>query len=483
MRVSAPVPDIVRHIADRVRQAGGRPLLVGGAVLDALRGVPAKDWDIEVFGLGYDRLAELFADLDPKSVGKSFGVLKFPAASVGGLDIDLSVPRRDNSVGKGHADFESALDPTMSAREAARRRDFSMNSMSIDLDTMQLEDPFGGHADLEAGVLRATDPETFVEDPLRALRAMQLLARKAERVDPATMALIRGMVDSFPHLAKERVHEEFRKLLLVADKPSIGLEFLRESGWLVHFPELHDLIGCEQHPEWHPEGDVWTHTLYVTDAAAWARRHVDPDWTEAFVLGVMLHDIGKPATTVTPEMVARGEYPSDRLFTAYGHDRAGEDPSGAFLRRMTNERELIERVRSIVGEHMQPWGLFHGRAKDASWKRLHNRIRLDIIGWMSRCDCCGREERRIDDPEFEHEVSEHCFDRFDDLGKEPIAPVVLGRHLIAAGFTPGPAFSPALAAAYDAQIEDPALALDDLVGIAVSRMGDAPEPEAPVTDG
>mgnify|MGYP003146757092 CR=1 FL=1 len=468
MKLNATIPPTVGAVAKRVRDSGGRCLLVGGAVVDLALGHEPKDWDVEVFGLSMDRLAELFSDLGPKECGKSFGILKLSAEKCGGFDIDINVPRRDNSVGVGHSDFVCELDPSMTAKEAAQRRDFSINSISLDLETMEVVDPFGGIDDLHAGILRATDPETFVEDPLRALRAMQLLARKAKVVDPATMRLIQGMVGSFPHIAKERVHEEWRKLLLKAERPSVGLEFLRESGWIVHFPELEALIGCGQHPDWHPEGDVWTHTLEVTDSAAWARDKVDPDWSEAFVFGAMLHDIGKPAATVFPRLVESGEDPKERLWTAYGHDRIGRDPADTFMRRLTNNKTLIERAKTIVGEHMQPYSLHSGGAKDGAWRRLSNKIRLDIIGWMSRCDCCGRPDRHIGDPDLEHDISEQCFSRFGDLGAEPVRPIVQGRDLIQEGMRPGPQIGTALRAAYEAQMEDETLNREALLAVALT---------------
>jgi tRNA nucleotidyltransferase (CCA-adding enzyme) len=277
-------------------------------------------------------------------------------------------------------------------------------------------------------------------------------------------------------LPKERVYEEWRKLLLKAPKPSVGLKFLRESGWLRWFPELGDLIGCEQRPEWHPEGDVWTHTLYVADASAEVRDKVDAEWREAFVFGCMLHDVGKPATTVTQAMVDAGRYPAERLLTAYGHDREGMAPAENFLRRITNNKALIERSVTIVKEHMQPFNLYRGQSGPGGWRRLHGRIRLDVIGWVNRCDCCGRPDHSALKSEPELQVSEHCFARFEDLGNcpEPVAPTVLGRHLIAAGVPPGPAMGPALQVAYEAQLDDDALTFDALMALALSRLEVAP---------
>jgi tRNA nucleotidyltransferase (CCA-adding enzyme) len=468
--VPTRVPPMIQSIVRRVNQAGGRALLVGGAVIDIIDGRVPKDWDLEVFGLSFAQLESTFLDKSPNLVGKAFGTMKLSATECDGLDVDINVPRIDNHVGLGHSDLLVKTDPSMTVDEACRRRDFTINAMALDLSTGLIVDPFGGLKDLQDGLLRATDTRLFSQDPLRGLRAMQLLARKAKVVDPTTMGLIRGMADSFPHLAKERVHEEFRKLLLKAPAPSVGLEFLRESGWIAHFPELANLVGCLQHPEWHPEGDVWVHSMHTVDSAAWVRDNADlPDgWTEAFMFGTMCHDVGKPSTTVTPELVAAGQFPKERLWTAWGHDRAGMPVAESFLRRMMNNKDIIEKTTSIVGEHMQPWNLFQGEARNPSWKRLHNRIRLDVLGWMCKCDSCGGPSVSIGDPDFEHKTSQMCWDRFSEFGADPIAPLLMGRHLIGAGVKPSRMFTPMLNAAFEAQIEDESLKVDDLLKVALA---------------
>jgi tRNA nucleotidyltransferase (CCA-adding enzyme) len=479
------VPGAVRLLVNRVAQAGGKALLVGGAVIDVAEGREPKDWDLEVFGLDFAQLETLFADHDPKTVGQSFGVLKL---AVDGLDVDINVPRTDNKVGVGHTGFEVELDPTMTVAEAALRRDFTINAMALDLATNELHDPFGGLDDLDAGVLRVTDPTLFVEDPLRALRAMQLLARKAKTVDPATMMLIRGMVDSFPELAKERVHEEFRKLLLKADRPSVGFEFLRESGWIKTFTELEALIGCPQRPEWHPEGDVWVHSLLAADAMAEVRHLVPEHQREAFAFAVPLHDIGKPSTTITPEMMeARdprvkvaaenaGRPVEDMLLTAHGHDQAGMDPAESLLRRMTNSVKLIKLVRGIVGMHMQPWNLRSGNAKKGGYARLHRKMQaaggdLELIGRMCQCDSCATgadwKTRSLasGSPNWEHESSNRVFDFVEEFAKDDSAtePLVLGRDLIGAGMKPGPEFGKLLKLALDIQDGDATLTKEEIL--------------------
>lgn len=477
------VPGAVRQLAAQIgSREGANSLLVGGSVVDMIQGREAKDWDLEVFGLSYEELERTFAAHSPKTVGRAFGVLKI---TVDGLDIDLNVPRRDNKVGIGHKGFESLMDPTLTVKEAARRRDFTINSMSLDLLSGEVHDPFGGLADLHAGVLRATDPVSFVEDPLRGLRAMQLLARKAKSVDPATMTLIRGMADSFPELPKERLFEEFRKLFLKAHRPSVGLEFLRDSGWMAHFPELEALVGCPQRPEWHPEGDVWTHSLLAADAAAEVRHLIPEDQREAFVFGVFLHDIGKPLTTITPEMMeARdprvleaatraGRPAEDMLLTAHGHDKAGENPAETFMRRLTDSVKTVRLTRAIVGLHMQPWNLRSNEAGKGAYARLHRKMveaggDLTLIGRMCQCDSCATgfgKSLAGGEPDWEHETSRRLFDfasEFED-DTSAVEPKVRGRDLIAAGLKPGPTFGKLLRAALDLQDGDPSLTKEEII--------------------
>jgi tRNA nucleotidyltransferase (CCA-adding enzyme) len=475
------MPDVLIKIVSDLQAAGGRVMLVGGSVVDLVRGVDTPvDWDLEVYGKDYDELALILKDYGAKTCGKNFGIIKLSSAKCDGLSVDVSVPRRENNIGVGHTDFDVYLDPTMTPREAAMRRDFTFNSLYWDFEQGYVIDHFGGLKDLDQGLLKATNPESFVEDALRVARAGQFLAReKASQVDISTMTLMRSMIEDFTHLSKERVFEEFKKLLMKGKRPSVGLNFFDAVGLLRLFPELEVLKGCEQNPDWHPEGDVWTHTKCISDSAAWARDKVDPDWQEAFVFGCMLHDVGKPETTVTPEMMEKrdprvaklsektGKAPEDLLWTAYGHDRAGIAPATAFMKRLTNDKKLIERVGLIVGEHMQPFQLHQGGAKESAWKKLHNKVRLDVMGWVSRCDSCGNFHRTVGDPDLDHDVSVTAWNHYDDLGgPEPVKQILQGRHLIAAGYKPGPDFGKALKVAYEAQIEDANLGEDELLKVA-----------------
>jgi tRNA nucleotidyltransferase (CCA-adding enzyme) len=446
-----------------IRAAGGNPLLVGGAVVDTLRDMDPKDWDIEVYGLSMSDVEQAVSQFGPKAVGREFGILTLGGTA---LDIDVSVPRRENKVGMGHRDFKVELDPGMTPLEAARRRDFTINSLLLSAGG-EVIDHFGGLKDLKDGALRATDPVTFVEDPLRCLRAMQLLARKAQYVDAPTQDLCARLVPLLKHLPRERLYEEWRKLLMLSWEPSLGLHFLAGVGGLTVFPELGVLIGCEQNPEWHPEGDVWEHTLRVVDAAAKVIRCQRADlpafpeeWREALMFGAVCHDMGKPAVT-------------DEDLKAHGHDKAGEDPARAFMARLTNQKDLTRQVVTIVKEHMNVSNLSHAmqetKRPHSMWRRLHNRWRLDVAGWFSRCD--GIASRPLNPIEVvtmeDHRPSEYCWQYFNELGEKPIARILEGRDLIAVGQSPGPHFGVMLKAAYEVQLDGEA-DKDTLLAVALA---------------
>ena len=444
------VPADVRKAAADLRSAGTktRTNLVGGAVVDLLAGRVPKDWDVEVFGLSFDNLLSVASRMGKaNAVGRSFGIVKLTLPS--GTELDLSIPRRDNKVGIGHKGFEATLVPNMSNKEAARRRDFTINSLAVDLKTGRLIDPFNGLGDLKAGTLRATDPKLFVQDPMRALRAMQLLARKAKRVHPDTLRLIKGMKHTAKELSPERVLEEWRKLLLKADRPSVGLDFLKESEWIENFPELVPLESTPQHPDWHPEGDVWVHTKQIVDAAAQTRHRVPEHQREGFVFGAMLHDVGKPVTTVTPEDVAAGRFPKERLYTAHAHDAKGAPLARQFMERMKASKKTTALAEVLVGAHMQPYTLKSGKAGRAAYARLSRKLRkggadFGVLAVLSQCDACATGQGRHfhhGEPDWEHESSQNLLSWAEEVDTpKAAASLVQGRDLIRLGHKPGPAF-------------------------------------------
>jgi tRNA nucleotidyltransferase (CCA-adding enzyme) len=220
------LPARVEELCRACANAGGRALLVGGSVRDDLLGRPVKDLDIEVHRLDLDTLTVILQRFGRVSeVGRSFGVLKL---RVGGRELDVSLPRRDSKAGLGHKGIRAEADPHMGEREAARRRDLTVNAIAYDPLDGTYVDPFGGRDDLTRGLLRAVDRTTFTEDPLRALRAAQFVGRFGFRADPALVELCRTM--PLHELPAERIRGEVEKLLLRSPAPSLGWAFAREAG-------------------------------------------------------------------------------------------------------------------------------------------------------------------------------------------------------------------------------------------------------------
>ena len=432
------LPSWVAEFADLFRNKATRLLLVGGSVIDLIQDRPVKDWDIEAYGVSYSDLVGILTKegLESKLVGQSFGLIN---TQFKGNDIDLSVPRKENRVGVGHKGFKVELISNLPVEEAFRRRDLTINAMGVDLFTGELVDPFGGMQDLREGRLVHVDPVTFVEDPLRAMRLVQLLPRKGKFVDPKTIELAKGMIPDMKSLPRDRFYEEFRKLLLKAERPSIGLTFMRVSEIVSLFPELEDLIGCPQNPTFHPEGDVWNHTLMVVDQARAVLDKIPPEWREGFMLGALLHDVGKPLVT------------NPISLRAYGHETEGVKVAMSFLERITRKKKVIDQVTKLVKNHMAPNSFVRTGAKDAAWRRLHNKCRLDVLAWMSWADSRGRGDHQDDEPKG----WETALKKFAEMGEppSPIPPVVLGRHLLARGIKPGKKMGDLIRMAYNIQIK------------------------------
>lgn len=424
----------VLAICRRLAEAGGRAHLVGGCVRDALLGRELEDFDIEVFGLEAARVKELVAELVPVDlVGEAFGVLK-----VRHLPIDVSLPRRESKVGRGHRGFEVLSDPHLSVAEAASRRDFTINSMAYDPMAEQILDPWGGAADLDRRLLRHTS-QRFVDDPLRVLRGMQLVARFELEAAAGTIRLCRTMESE--GLARERVFEEWRKLILRGRKISAGLDFLRQTSWLRYFPELEQLVDCPQDPEWHPEGDAWVHTLYVMDA--FAADRVEAEWEDLVVgFACLCHDLGKPATTER----------SDGRWRSKGHEAAGAEPTRSFLARLTNQERLVEEVLPLVLHHLKPDQLYRAQAGDAAVRRLARKVRrIDRLLRVVRADRLGRPP--LPDDGFPAAVWLEGRARALEVASQEPRPLVQGRHLIDRGLEPGPHFGPLLEACFEAQLD------------------------------
>ena len=441
-----------KAVAERVQQAGGRALYVGGWVRDRLIGRESKDIDLEVYGIEADRLRALLGEIGPvNTVGQSFTVYK-----VGGVDVSL--PRTESKQGRGHRGFVVTGDPWMPVEEAARRRDFTINAIAWDPRNNEYIDPFGGRGDLERRRLRVVDPATFADDSLRVLRALQLAARFEITPDDATARICRGI--ALDDLPAERIRGEMEKLLLEARRPSLGFELALDLGVVERlFPELEALVGCKQEPEWHPEGDVWVHTLMVIDQARARIDDLDRPQQLTLMLAALCHDLGKPATT---ELV-------DGRIRSRGHEEAGVPPTRALLDRLDVHTlagyDVRHQVLGLVAHHLKPgtWRHAPQPVGDGAFRRLARKVDLELLARLSAADCLGRTG------DFDCAATLDWFlGRARALGveHEAPAPLLLGRHLLQMGLSPGPEIGRILRAIYERQLDGEITSLDDALNAA-----------------
>lgn len=448
------IPEKIIQLAQAVRAEGGRALLVGGCVRDLLLNGEPKDWDLEVYRIEPPKLRVLLDRFGSVNVvGEAFTVYKL------GADLDVTLPRRERKSGRGHRGFFIEGDPGMSIEDAARRRDFTVNAILKDPLRGEVIDPFQGQADIKRKILRAVSVKTFPEDSLRVLRAAQLAARFEFEVEPETVALCRAI--DLSDLPAERIWGEMEKLLLRARRPSIGLHWLRELGATAQlFPELEALIDVPQDKEWHPEGDVFVHTQLVTDRA----RELIDDLPYAKQVAVMLaavaHDYGKPATT---------EFVDGRL-RSRGHEEAGAAPTESFLNRLNihtlDGYDVRGQVLALVRDHLKPGEFFKKREEvgDGAFRRLARKCELDLLYRVAKADSFGRNAEWVPrESWFNAEAQEWFIQRARELevANQPPAPLLMGRHLLEMGMSPGPKLGEITQAIYEMQLDGRVRTLDD----------------------
>jgi tRNA nucleotidyltransferase (CCA-adding enzyme) len=448
------ISEKVIALANAVREAGGRALLVGGCVRDPILGLEPKDWDLEVYGLEPAKLRTLLDAFGPVNVvGEAFTVYKL------GAELDVSLPRRERKAGRGHRAFVIEGDPTMSVEEATRRRDFTVNAILQDPLTREIIDPFDGRQDLNDKCLRAVSADTFVEDSLRVLRAAQLAARFQFDIAPATVALCRTM--DLTDLPAERVWGELEKLLLRAAQPSRGLAWLPKLSELEQvFPEISALIDVPQDPEWHPEGDVFAHTLLVADRARELIDELPYAKQVTVMLAALAHDFGKPATT---------QFLDGRL-RSRGHEEAGVVPTESFLSRLNLHTlagyDVRRQVIALVRDHLKPGEFFKKRAEvgDGAFRRLARKCELDLLYRVAKADSLGRNAEWVTREKwFTAEAQEWFIERARELAIEqrPPEPLLLGRHLLELGLEPGPRMGEITKAVYEMQLDGRVSSLAD----------------------
>ena len=439
-----------------IKRSGGNCRVVGGSIRDCLLGIKPKDFDIEVYGLELEEVADALKPIGTTNlVGKAFCVVKL---RVEAMEYDFSIPRRERKTAPGHQGFEVYPDPHLSEKEALARRDFTINALLYDPERSELIDYFGGKSDLEKRCLKHVS-DAFREDPLRPLRAMQFAGRFDLTLDQETAKICASMKSEYNTLPIERVWGEWEKWSNQSTKPSAGLRVLRDSQWLRFYPELHDLIRIPQDPEWHPEGDVWEHTLRCVDAMTETEvwRSAEKVERSVLMLATLCHDFGKPICT---QLMDKG---GKMRWTSYGHDVAGIPIAERFLKRIGAFKKIADPVPLLVKGHHYLNTLSEGGPSSSSLRRLAGRLApatLSQLHAVMTADHYGR-------PPFVSEEQTRRLalfqSRIEELAIADAAPkpILLGRHLIDRGMKPGKGFKEILDSAFEAQLNG---AFDDLDG-------------------
>jgi poly(A) polymerase len=412
-----------RAIAARLREAGYTAYLAGGCVRDRLLGHEPKDFDV-ASNAPAAVVQRLFAKTIP--VGVQFGVV---IVIEDGETVEVATFRADDVYLDGRHPTAVRFS---SPEEDARRRDVTINGMFLDPVSDTVIDYVGGQADLARGIIRAIgDPAARIgEDRLRMLRAVRFAARFGFAIEPATFAAIQAAAPSIIDIAWERIGEELVRILTdsTAGSARRGFELLDDSGLLAPLlPEVAALKGVAQSPDYHPEGDVWEHTLRLLGQLE------QP--SETLGLGALLHDIAKPHTA----------QPTEQRITFYGHCEIGADVAVAICQRLRRSRETWERVAYLVRDHLR---LVHAPAMRLSTlKRFLAHDGIEELLELARLDALAS----TGDLTYYH----FCRRKLEDLGTEAIKPqpLIRGRDLLALGFEPGPRLGEILIAVSEAQLD------------------------------
>ncbi|MFL6274310.1 MAG: CCA tRNA nucleotidyltransferase [Blastocatellia bacterium] len=452
----------VRQVCEAVRAAGGRAMLVGGWVRDHLLGYESKDYDLEVYAVEPEALRALLKKFGRvNTVGEHFAVYKLvcygaaadASASNGErLEIDVSIPRRESKSGRGHRGFTIEGDPQMSFEEAARRRDFTINAILYDPLGDQFIDPYDGIRDLRQKRLRAVAAETFVEDSLRVLRAMQFAARFEMSVDEQTAALCRTIdLADLPH---ERIWGEVEKLLLMAARPAIGLDVALQLGVIDKlFPELRALVGsrpeepCATTSDSEPLNDAFAHTKQAFNNAAQLTDELHRPRRVAVMLATLCHALGD---------------------VSVNQSAAAEPPALAVMRRLGLYTLLGYDVRAqvlaLLREQARPCEFFARREQttDGDFRRLSRQVEIDLLYrlvkacGLARAAAAAADDRAVQAADWFIERARRL-----SVEHEPPAPLLLGRHLLEMGLAPGPAMGERLRQVYELQLDGQVRTLDE----------------------
>jgi len=445
------LPQILLTISKELHSKDAKAIVVGGSVRDHFLKLDIKDYDIEVYGL--DSMLELEEVLGEYGsvnlVGKSFGVLKFQYE---GEEYDFSFPRMESKVGVGHRGFDVEVDGSLDFKTAAKRRDFTVNAIGYDIEEKAFIDPFGGLEDIKQKQLQHIDDETFIEDPLRVYRAVQFCARFGFTLSSETKVLCKEMVTKgmLEELPKERVYTEWKKLLLKAPRPSLSFELMRELGMLErYFPELYALIGVPQSPKWHPEGDVWIHTMMTVDEMANLCRSGSPDPDNEklylkYMFAILCHDLGKAVSTTIDD---------EGNIRSIGHEKTGLALTKTMMYRLIDEHDFIESLLPLVEHHLKPSQFYAANSGSKAIRKLATKVNIEELVVVAEADFLGRttEEALTRD----YKAGEWLLKKAAELKvkSKPLERLVQGRDLIDLGLEPSPQFKAIIDEVYELQLE------------------------------
>ena len=447
------LPEILHTISLKLRSRGAKAIVVGGSVRDHFLQQAIKDYDIEVYGL--DTLKELEDILSEYGtvnlVGKSFGVLKFVHHKE---EYDFSFPRSEVKVSSGHKGFDVQIDGNMSFKTAAKRRDFTMNTLGYDIEEKCFLDPFNGQRDIQKKILRHVDRHSFQEDPLRVYRAVQFLARFEFVLAKETEHLCQTMVEEnvLEELPKERVYEEFKKLFLKAKKPSIGFEQMKVLGVLKYFPELEAIIGVPQSPKWHPEGDVWVHTMLSLDVMRELVKNKESKYCLKMLFAILCHDLGKATNTTVDE---------EGNIRSLGHEYAGVKLTKTFMYRLTEEHTFISSLLPLIEHHLKPTQFYFSGAKNAAIRRLATKVTIEELVLVAKADFLGRTTYEA--KKGVYEAGLWLLEKAQKLHvkENPLEYFIQGKDLIALGLKPSAEFTTIINRVYELQMDGVILSTED----------------------
>lgn len=421
--------ECAKLIAKKVHEIGGNVYYVGGYVRDKIMNIENKDIDIEVHGITPKQLEEILDSIGKRiEIGESFGIYNLK-----GFSIDIAMPRKENAIGGGHKDFDILVDPNMGTYNASKRRDFTINALMENVLTGEIVDHFNGILDIKNKIIRHVNDETFKDDPLRVLRGAQFASRFGFNICNETINISKNM--DISKLSKERIENELKKVLLKSNKPSIFFDIMNKTNHLDYwFKEIKQLIGIKQNPIYHPEGDVYTHTMMVLDEGVNFREKVSEPYY--FMLSCLVHDLGK--ITCTKEI--------NGVIRAIGHEIEGISIVKEFIKRITNEKKVCDYICNITKLHMKPNMLAKEKSSiKATNKMFDQAIDKEALIYISICDSKKDYGYNRDNKDF-------LFERLNIYNEYMSRDYVVGKDLIDNGLIPNEHFKDILLYAHNLRL-------------------------------